>query len=88
MMQSTTSAQVSKTFFRASEKMLFFGPRLPDDGPKKSWLSGWLAGYLAGSQAGWLFDNWLCGCLAGYWAISYLVGWLIGRLALAIWLSL
>ena len=78
---------------------VFFGPRLSDDGPKKSWLSGWLAiwlagylaGYLAGSLAalaGWLFGNWLCGWLAGYLAISYLVGWLIGRLALAMAVSL
>ena len=91
MMQSTTSAGVSKTFFRASEKSCFFGPQLPDDGPKQFWLCGWLASWLAGYLAGWLpdwlrwlFGNWLCGCLAGYLAISYLVGWLIGRLT---WLS-
>ena len=46
------------TFFRASEKMFFFGPRLPDDGPKKSWLSGWLAIWLAGWLAIWL-AGWL-----------------------------
>ena len=101
--QSTDSSSDSPcptTFFRASVKMLFFGPRLPDDGPKKYWLSGWLAIWLAGwlsswlaisdslaTLAGWLFGNWLCGCLAGYLAISYLAGWLIGRLALAIWLA-
>ena len=77
MMQSTTSAQVSKTFVRASEKMLFFRATAPGWRSEKImviWLAGWLAGYLAGSLAGWLFDNWLCGCLAGYWAISYLAG--------------
>ena len=55
----TTSAGVSEkiAFFR-TEKITFFSgirknavffiPRLPDDGPKKSWLSGWLAIWLPG----------------------------------------
>ena len=34
-------------FFGHLKKCCFFGPRLPDDGPKKSWLSGWLSGWLA-----------------------------------------
>ena len=74
---------------RHLKKCCFFGPRLPDDGPKilVIWLPGYLADLLA-VLAGWLFGNWLCGCLAGYLTICYLVGWLIGRLALAIWLAL
>ena len=108
---TTTSAGVSENFSDRKKKRFFghcfFGPRLPDNGPKKSWLSGWLAvwlaiwlsGWLAGSLSSWLaiwltrwlrwlFGNWLCGCLASYLAISYPAGWLIGRLALAIWLAL
>ena len=68
------------TFFRASKNAVFFGPRLPDDGPKKSWLSRWLAGYLAGWLTRWL--RWL----AGYLAIGFVAGWLAIRL-LAIWLA-
>ena len=51
--------------FSGIQKCCFFGPRLPDDGPKKSWLSRWLAGYLAGWLSRWL--RWL----AGYLAIGY-----------------
>ena len=53
-----------KRFFGHLKKCCFFGPRLPDDGPKKSWLSGWLAIWLAGWLSGWL--------------ASYLAGWLSG----------
>ena len=47
MMQSTTSAGVSKTFFRASEKMLFFRATALGWRPEKI-LVIWLACYLAG----------------------------------------
>ena len=48
---------------RHLKKCCFFGPRLPDDGPKKSWLPGWLAFWLAGWLAIWL-AIWLVGWLA------------------------
>ena len=61
MMQSTTSAGLhffgpkKKRFFGHLKKCCFFGPRLPDDGPKNpGYLAGWLSGWLAGYLAGWL----------------------------------
>ena len=77
--------------FSGIQKCCFFGPRLPDDGPKKSWLSRWLAGYLAGWLTRWL--RWLAGYLAigsvaGWLAIPLLAIWLAGCLALAIWLAI
>ena len=64
MMQSTTSAGVSQkrpkkktTFFRASQKRLFFRATAPGWRSEKIlviWLAGYLAGWLAGYLAGWL----------------------------------
>ena len=68
-MQSTTSAGLhffgpkKKSFFGHLKKCCFFGPRLPDDGPKKI-LVIWLAGYLAGWLA--ILSGWLAGYLAGW----------------------
>ena len=85
---------VKNVDFGHLKKCCFFGPRLPDDGPKKSWLSGWLrrlAGYLAIAfvaawLAIWLLAIWLAGWLADW---HWLSGWLFEWLALwlAIWLS-
>ena len=80
-----------KRFFGHLKKCCLFGPRLSDDGPKKSWLSSWMAIWLARWLSSWLaiwLAGWLIGFVAGYLAISYLSRSLIGRLALAIWLSL
>ena len=94
MMQSTTSAGLhffgpkKKRFFGHLKKCCFFGPRLPDDGPKKSWLSGWLAIWLAGWLSSWLaiwLTRWLF-WLAGYLAIGIVAAWLAIWL-LAIWLA-
>ena len=93
-MQSTTSAGVAeKTFFRASENVVFSGHGSRITVRKNpGYLAGWLAGYLAI----WLATRWLASsltigfvaaCLA-ILAINYLAGWLIGRSALAIWLAL
>ncbi len=98
--RSTTSAGVSEkiaffrtekmTFFRASEKMLFFHPTAPGWRSEKIlviWLAGYLAGWLAIWLAGWL-SRWLVGHLAGCLA-GYLAGWLFGWLSgwLALWLA-
>ena len=72
MMQSTTSAQVSETFFRASEKMLFFRATAPRMTVRKNhgYLAGWLAIWLA---------RWLAGCFVAAWlAIGLLAIWLAG----------
>ena len=74
-----------KRFFGHLKKCCFFGPRLSDDGPKKSWLSGWLAIWLAGCLSSWL-AIWLARWLAGYLAIGFVAGWLPIWL-LAIWLA-
>ena len=102
MMQSTTSAGAifldrKKTrFFGCLKKCCFFGPRLPDDCPKKTllcgwlaiWLTGWLSGWLAGYLAGCLADSLaaLAGWLFGNWLCGCLAGYLAIRL-LAIWLT-
>ena len=62
--------------------------RLPDDGPKKYWLSGWLAIWLAGWLSSWLaiwLTRWLR-WLAGYLAIGFVAAWLAIWL-LVIWLG-
>ena len=77
-----------KRFFGHLKKCCFFGPRLPDDGPKKSWLSNWLAIWLAGWLSSWLaiwLTRWLF-WLAGYLAIGFVAAWLAIWL-LAIWLA-
>ena len=69
MMQSTTSTQVSETFFRASEKMLFFRATASGWRSEKimaGWLARWLAGYLTiGFVAAWLAIRLLAIWLAG-----------------------
>ena len=66
-----------RNVFFGLKKCCFFGPRLSDDGPKKSWLSGWLAIWLAGCLSSWL-AIWLARWLAGYLAIGFVAGWLFG----------
>ena len=87
MMQSTTPHKCPERFFGHLKKCCFFGPRLPDDGPKKSWFSGWLAIWLARYLAGWRAGG-LAGQLAGWragwltiWLAIWLAGWLSGSLS-------
>ena len=82
MMQSTTSAGVAeKTFFRASENVVFSGHGSRMTVRKNpGYLAGWLSGWLAIWLTRWLRR------LAGYLAI----GFVAERLAiwlLAIWLA-
>ena len=65
---------VQNVFSGIWKKFCFFGPRLPDDGPKKScYLAGWLA-------------IWLARWLPGYLTIGLVAAWLAFGL-LAIWLA-
>ena len=90
MMQSTTSAGVSKK--RPKKKKLFSGiwknVVFSGHGSRMTirknpgiwlagWLSGWLAGYLAGWLSGWL-AIWLIRWLAAIWQLALLPGWLFG----------
>ena len=78
----------TRFFFGRLKKCCFFGPRLPDDCPKKTWLCGWLAIWLAGWLSGWLagwLSSWLAiwltrwlRWLAGYLAIGFVAAWLVG----------
>ena len=102
MMQSTTSAAIfsdrkkkNNVFSGICKNAVFsgHGSRMTvrkNIGYLAGWLSGWLAGYLAGwlSLTRWLAGYLAIGFVAAWLAICLLAIWLIGRLALAIWLAL
>ena len=79
--RSVRKNREKKTFFRASEKMLFFfratAPGWRSEKILVIWLAGYLAGWLAGYLAGWL-SGWLAGWLAIWHLALWLPGWLFG----------
>ena len=81
MMQSTTSAQVSKTFFRASDT----APGWPSEKILVIWLAIWQADLVVACA----LAGWLCGGLLASWLALWLFGWLPTCLSgwLAIWLG-